>query len=160
MDGTNIDFIVLSRLSWKRVGMRYITRGVDQQGHVANFVETEQIVRSTYHLYTNFLKKEGDDLKSFLQIRGSIPLFWTQKPNLQYKPRARLNEKKNNNSNAFRTHFDTLRARYNKITIINLVNQKGEEKELADEYKKYSSTYNHGDVQYDLFANFIIFQLC
>ena len=26
------------------VGVRYFTRGVDNQGHVANYVETEQII--------------------------------------------------------------------------------------------------------------------
>ena len=41
-------------------------RGVDDDGHVANFVETEQLVT---------LDKS---CTSFLQIRGSVPLFWDQ----------------------------------------------------------------------------------
>ena len=41
-------------------------RGVDDDGHVANFVETEQLVT---------LDKS---CTSFVQIRGSVPLFWDQ----------------------------------------------------------------------------------
>lgn len=44
-------------------------RGVDDGGHVANFVETEQLV----HVETL------DNLVlSYLQTRGTVPLFWEQ----------------------------------------------------------------------------------
>lgn len=57
---------VVSRLSVERAGTRFQVRGVDDLGHVANFAETEQAI---------FL---GDDITSFVQIRGSVPLFWDQ----------------------------------------------------------------------------------
>jgi hypothetical protein len=38
---------LISRLGWKRAGARFKTRGVDDQGNVANFVE----VCSSVHLY-------------------------------------------------------------------------------------------------------------
>ena len=41
-------------------------RGVDDNGCVANFVETEQIVAL------------GSELSSFVQCRGSVPVFWEQ----------------------------------------------------------------------------------
>jgi hypothetical protein len=45
------NFGLLSRLSWKRAGTRYNTRGVDKAGNVANYVETEQVViRMFFHL--------------------------------------------------------------------------------------------------------------
>lgn len=44
-------------------------RGVDDEGHVANFVETEQLI----HVETL------DDLVvSYIQTRGTVPLFWEQ----------------------------------------------------------------------------------
>ena len=46
--------------------IRFCVRGVDDDGHVANFVETEQLVT---------LDKS---CTSFVQIRGSVPLFWDQ----------------------------------------------------------------------------------
>jgi len=33
---------LISRLSWKRAGTRFNTRGVDDDGNVANFVEVGQ----------------------------------------------------------------------------------------------------------------------
>jgi hypothetical protein len=38
-----ITFALISRRSRYRVGKRYIVRGADQQGNVANEVETEQV---------------------------------------------------------------------------------------------------------------------
>lgn len=34
---------LISRLSCERVGTRFSVRGVNDDGHVANFVETEQV---------------------------------------------------------------------------------------------------------------------
>ncbi len=48
----------------KIAGTRYKRRGVDVDGNVANYVETEQIL--LYHHYA----------LSFLQVRGSVPVFW------------------------------------------------------------------------------------
>ena len=35
--------VVISRLSCERAGTRFNVRGVNDDGHVANFVETEQV---------------------------------------------------------------------------------------------------------------------
>jgi hypothetical protein len=40
-----VDYIVISRRSRDRAGLRYQRRGVDDEAHVANFVETETITR-------------------------------------------------------------------------------------------------------------------
>ena len=53
---------------------RLFIRGCDDEGHAANFVETEQVVET----------KAG--VASFVQTRGSMPMFWQQFPNLKYKP--------------------------------------------------------------------------
>ncbi len=53
------------------------------QGAVANFVESEQIVVLE--------DKQGNvTTSSFVQIRGSIPLLWSQIPNIKYKPPTRI----------------------------------------------------------------------
>src|SRR4051794_27867799 len=50
-------------------GIRYHSRGIDDDGHVSNFVETEQIVES-----------DADQTRgskwSYVQTRGSVPLYW------------------------------------------------------------------------------------
>ena len=40
-----VDYIIISRRSRDRAGLRYQRRGVDDEAHVANFVETEVIMR-------------------------------------------------------------------------------------------------------------------
>lgn len=64
---------LVSRRSRKRAGTRYKRRGIDEDGHVANYVETEQILSLRQHQI------------SFTQIRGSVPLFWSQ-PGYKYRP--------------------------------------------------------------------------
>lgn len=41
---TAFTYILISRRSCFRAGTRYYVRGLDSEGHAANFVETEQIV--------------------------------------------------------------------------------------------------------------------
>lgn len=52
---------LVSRLGWKRSGTRFNVRGVDDDGGVANFVETETILRTR------------DLCFSYCQTRGSVP---------------------------------------------------------------------------------------
>ena len=55
------------------------------QGKVANFVETEQLVELTAQGSSN-----PAVVSSFVQVRGSIPLLWSQIPNIKYKPTTRI----------------------------------------------------------------------
>ena len=48
------------------ISVRFEVRGVNDDGHVANFVETEQLISLE------------SSCSSFVQIRGSVPLFWEQ----------------------------------------------------------------------------------
>ena len=40
-----VDYIVISRRSRDRAGLRYQRRGVGEEGNVANFVQTESVTR-------------------------------------------------------------------------------------------------------------------
>ncbi len=55
------------------------------QGKVANLVETEQLVELTAQGSTR-----PAVVSSFVQIRGSIPLLWSQIPSIKYKPTTRV----------------------------------------------------------------------
>lgn len=53
-------------------GTRVNARGIDEDGNSANCVETEQLV-------FNHIFKENKHLiitSSYVQLRGSIPVFW------------------------------------------------------------------------------------
>ena len=66
VEGKKLTFILISRRSTKMAGTRFLARGIDAKGNVANFVETEQIA-----LFDNYVF-------SYAHIRGSLPLFWKQ----------------------------------------------------------------------------------
>ncbi len=71
----NVTWSVLSRRSRHRVGTRFFVRGADADGHVGNFVETEQVV------------EHAGAVASYVQTRGSMPMYWQQYPNIKYKPK-------------------------------------------------------------------------
>ena len=67
---------VIARRSRFYAGTRYLKRGISDGGNVANHVEIEQIVyESNYHLFN--YQSQGS-FSSFVQVRGSIPLYWSQ----------------------------------------------------------------------------------
>jgi len=42
--GTQTEFALISRKDYRRPGRRFITRGLDNEGNAANFVETEHAI--------------------------------------------------------------------------------------------------------------------
>ncbi|XP_055518209.1 phosphatidylinositide phosphatase SAC2-like [Leucoraja erinacea] len=94
-------FVLISRRSRYRGGMRYKRRGIDSGGNVANYVETEQLIF------------RGSDVLSFVQIRGSIPVFWSQE-GYRYKPLPQLHKTDAENTQAFQSHFMEQFKIYNK----------------------------------------------
>ncbi|CAL9136260.1 SAC domain containing protein [Musa troglodytarum] len=112
---------LIARRSRHYAGTRYLKRGVNEKGRVANDVETEQIVFEDIHggIPTHIC--------SVVQNRGSIPLFWSQETSrLNLKPDIVLH-RKDTDYEATRLHFENLVKRYgNPIIILNLI--KSEEK--------------------------------
>ncbi|OBA28455.1 hypothetical protein HANVADRAFT_51373 [Hanseniaspora valbyensis NRRL Y-1626] len=87
-----ISICIIARRSRKFAGLRFLKRGVNNEGYVANEVESEQIVSNS--LTTSFHDNgDGENIKfygndkytSFLQHRGSVPLNWSQDLNLGIK---------------------------------------------------------------------------
>ncbi|KAM6354603.1 synaptojanin-2 [Podargus strigoides] len=122
---------LISRISCERAGVRFHNRGVNDDGHVSNFVETEQ----TIYL--------DDDVSSFVQIRGSVPLFWEQ-PGLQVGSRhLRLNRGLEANAPAFDRHMMLLKEQYGKQVIVNLLGSRGGEEVLNRAFKKLLWASSH-----------------
>lgn len=79
------------------------------QGYVANFVESEQVVVLE--------DKQGNlTTSSFVQIRGSIPLLWSQIPNIKYKPPTRIAPPSASHP-AFDHHFKQLLDTYQVLCL-------------------------------------------
>uniref|UniRef100_A0A3Q3S947 Inositol polyphosphate-5-phosphatase F n=1 Tax=Mastacembelus armatus TaxID=205130 RepID=A0A3Q3S947_9TELE len=126
---------LISRRSRHRAGMRYKRRGVDTDGHVANYVETEQLI----HVHSHTL--------SFVQTRGSVPVFWSQ-AGYRYNPRPRLEKGEKETMSYFSAHFEQQLKLYKKQVIINLVDQSGREKLIGDAYLKQVLLYNNPNLTY------------
>lgn len=138
INGHGFTFALISRRSCYRAGTRMFMRGLDSEGHAANFVETEQII-------------EGDFARSsFVQTRGSIPLFWSQLPNLRYKPPPTLTAGYNH-LEAFQKHFDNQIYTYGNQVIVNLIDQKGPEKALGRQLQEVVNLANNPKIKYEAF---------
>ncbi|GAB9462782.1 hypothetical protein Gpo141_00000265 [Globisporangium polare] len=142
INGMRCDLLFFTRRSWRRVGTRFNVRGVDKDGFVANFAETEMM-----------LVKPNRSICSYVQIRGSIPLYWDQMVTLKYMPRTRYAFSGNEsivdwNELAFRAHMDNIIQRYGHVTVVNLIDKTGKSKTVRDQaqlgsaYGKYVKKYN------------------
>ena len=91
LNGHHLKICLISRRCRYRAGTRYFRRGIDQDGYVANFNETEQILL----VDTPQSDSSSDESKiqlSFVQIRGSVPVFWAEINTLRYKPDVQIME--------------------------------------------------------------------
>ncbi|CAM8974575.1 unnamed protein product [Rhodiola kirilowii] len=116
VSGREFKFTLIARRSRHYAGTRYLKRGVNDKGRVANDVETEQIV------FEDDPEGLPPQISSIVQNRGSIPLFWSQETSrLNIKPDIILS-KRDQNYEATRLHFTNLMNRYgNPIIILNLI---------------------------------------
>ncbi|KAF7305142.1 Polyphosphoinositide phosphatase [Mycena kentingensis (nom. inval.)] len=146
--GRVIFVTLIARRSRHFAGARYLKRGVNDEGNVANEVETEQIVSEA--LTTPFYypcKREGSDehdripspnYTSYVHYRGSIPVYWTQETNnMNPRPPIEISVVDPFYTAAAR-HFDNLLKRYGgPIMILNLIKKRepvARESKLLDEY--------------------------
>ncbi|KAF3767500.1 hypothetical protein M406DRAFT_39276 [Cryphonectria parasitica EP155] len=134
---------IIARRSRYFAGARFLKRGANDLGYVANDVETEQIVSEA--LTTSFHAPGGKlyaspEYTSYVQHRGSIPLYWTQdNTGVTPKPPIELNLVDPFYS-AAALHFDNLFERYGSpIYVLNLVKAKERtprESKLLDEFRR------------------------
>ena len=84
------NFALISRRSRFRNGTRFFSRGVDRDGNASNYVETEQIVE--VDPLEDRYEFEGKVKLSYVQTRGSIPMYWAQINNIKYTPKLVIME--------------------------------------------------------------------
>ncbi|KAJ9560230.1 hypothetical protein OSB04_005390 [Centaurea solstitialis] len=114
--GRDFSVALLSKRSRHFAGTRYLKRGVNDRGRVANDVETEQIV----------LDEESGScqgkMSSVVQMRGSIPLFWSQEAS-RFSPKPDIIlQRYDPTYEATKLHFEDLEKRYNNpIIVLNLI---------------------------------------
>ena len=133
-----VGLTIISRQSWKRAGTRFNARGINDDGHVANFVETEMIMYSSQYCY------------AFTQIRGSLPIFWEQDTSL-ISPKIQITRSVEATQPTFDEHFIRLFKKYGPVHIINLLSTKSSEIQLSRRYKEQLKNSEKMKISRDVF---------
>ena len=119
---------LISRLSCRRAGTRFNSRGIDDDGNVANFVESEIIYWFPSGLCF-----------SYAQVRGSVPVFWEQAAGLlPQQQKIQLTRSVEATQPAFDKHFEELELKYGSVHVLNLLSEsKPGELELTARYNHH-----------------------
>ncbi|ODV79053.1 DNase I-like protein [Suhomyces tanzawaensis NRRL Y-17324] len=124
---------VISKQSWRRAGTRFNARGIDDNGYVANFVETEFI----------FNCPSQSSIFAFVQIRGSVPTFWEQDSTL-INPKITLTRSLGATQPVFNKHFSDICNKYGVCHIVNLLSKtKSAEVAVLRRYKELYTQSDH-----------------
>ncbi|RAL67826.1 hypothetical protein DID88_008553 [Monilinia fructigena] len=147
---TPLTFVLITRRSRYRAGTRYFSRGVDEEGHVSNFNETEQIVilndntsglggfEGGAGMQNGKVGGSGGkemQILSYVQTRGSVPVYWAEVNTLHYTPKLQVRGVETAVP-AARAHFDEQIRIYGDNYLVNLVNQKGREQRVKEAYEQ------------------------
>ncbi|EJW01239.2 hypothetical protein EDEG_00539 [Edhazardia aedis USNM 41457] len=127
-----INILLISRRAYNNVGMRFFSRGVNNCGYPANYVETEQLI------------SDGKTVTSYVQVRGSIPLKWKHEIGLKLNPKIIFESKDISleSDELFRLH-------YGDVFYINLIQHKNYEKVINDVYTHELAKENIQHINFD-----------
>ncbi|CAG4985838.1 unnamed protein product [Colias eurytheme] len=122
--GRPIYLTLIARRSNRYAGTRFLKRGANMHGDVANEVETEQIVHDS--MISSF---SNGRFSSFVQMRGSIPSFWSQDISKMVPKPAIAIDRSDPYAQIPAKHFNNLMQRYGSpIMILNLVKKREKKK--------------------------------
>ena len=124
---------LIARKDIRRSGMRFLIRGADKEGNVANSVEIEQIL-----VHDN---GKNAIINSYVQLRGSIPFQWTQEPNMTRNPKVAIQGNQDENFKVFSIHINELINKYNSVHCINLIDKKKDQKKVGDEFERLCNEF-------------------
>lgn len=125
---------VYTRLGRKKTGTRFNSRGLDDEGNVSIFGETEIIISSEKLCF------------SYVILRGSVPVFWEQQGIQIGYPRIQITRAPIATQPSFERHFEALTEHHGLIHVLNLLSTKEGSVELllteAFEYHLNNSTHS------------------
>ncbi|KAJ9048405.1 Phosphatidylinositide phosphatase SAC1 [Entomophthora muscae] len=131
---------IISRIDRNRAGTRFSVRGLNTLGEAAISVESEVIIFSK------------DLVASHLQLRGSLPLLWSQETTkLAYKPPVIVYDADEEATNlAVLRHFDAIQKWVlpGPTEVLNLLRTSGDEDLLATAIEDRLSRLNIPQVNY------------
>jgi phosphatidylinositol-bisphosphatase len=119
---SEITMVLISRRSCFRAGTRYNARGIDDEGNVANFIETEQIFIIDGNCF------------SLVQIRGSVPVFWQQ---TGVTASIALTRSRELTTAAFMKHIESEVRLYKHVFFVNLLSSSKSNEQLLTDALQY-----------------------
>ena len=123
------------------MGRRFIVRGLNRDGNAANFCETEHII--------SHKKSNGSFMiASHLQIRGSIPLLWQMKPNMQWAPPVTANPNFDESLQAAQKHVKETQADYQQQYWVNLIDKKGSQDRIGKKMTQIHTAVQDSNIEY------------
>ncbi|XP_029451142.1 LOW QUALITY PROTEIN: polyphosphoinositide phosphatase [Rhinatrema bivittatum] len=122
--GRPVYVTLIARRSSRFAGTRFLKRGANCEGDVANEVETEQIVYDA-----SVMSFTAGSYSSYVQVRGSVPLYWSQDISTMIpKPPITLVQA-DPFAHVAALHFDQMLQRFGSpIIILNLVKEREKRK--------------------------------
>uniref|UniRef100_UPI00398E66EA polyphosphoinositide phosphatase n=1 Tax=Pristiophorus japonicus TaxID=55135 RepID=UPI00398E66EA len=122
--GRPVYVTLIARRSCKFAGTRFLKRGANCEGDVANEVETEQIIHDA-----SVMSFSAGSYSSYVQVRGSVPLYWSQDiSTMMPKPPITLDQA-DPFAHVAALHFDQMLQRFGSpIIILNLVKKREKRK--------------------------------
>uniref|UniRef100_A0AAR2K835 SAC domain-containing protein n=1 Tax=Pygocentrus nattereri TaxID=42514 RepID=A0AAR2K835_PYGNA len=122
--GRPVYVTLIARRSSRFAGTRFLKRGSNCEGDVANEVETEQIIHDA-----SVMSFTAGSYSSYVQVRGSVPLYWSQDiSTMMPKPPIRLDQA-DPYAHVAALHFDQMLQRFGSpIIILNLVKKREKRK--------------------------------
>ncbi|CAA9965324.1 hypothetical protein CFE70_008965 [Pyrenophora teres f. teres 0-1] len=146
--GTPLTFILITRRSRLKAGTRYFSRGIDENGNVSNFNETEQTIilndkassgpggfGANQSSAVGAAAGKETQVLAYVQTRGSVPVYWAEINTLKYTPKLQVRGVENALP-AAKKHFAEQIRLYGDNWMVNLVNQKGREQRVKEAYEE------------------------
>lgn len=138
--GRSLVVTLIARRSRHFAGTRYLKRGASDEGRVANDVELEQIT------YTPGYGAGG--FAAFVQVRGSIPIFWTQETSVTLPKPPIIVDRVDPTYTASRKHFADLLTRYGSpcmvLDLTKHVERRARETNVSAEFRRAIECVNLG----------------
>ena len=169
--GKRLELVLVARRSRHFAGTRYRRRGVNARGRVANEVETEQILDASASASRSsfvgaarparfFSRSAPIAVSSAVQMRGSIPVFWSQEASVvAARPEIVLSARNGERGelasarayDATARHFDLCEARYGAPTVaLSLIRsneRRRREETLRDALREALETVNEARLE-------------
>lgn len=131
----NFKLAIFTRLGKKKAGTRFNARGLDDEGNVSIYGETEIVITNDQFMF------------SYIILRGSVPVFWEQQGLQIGTPSIQITRAPIATQPSFDRHFEFLVQTYGLIHNMNLLSSKDGSIELllTNAYEYHVSHFPNAD---------------